>query len=265
MVDGHSYISRSKRPGRAAESSGSLFPLFGRRSAVRTGLVIVGAALLIVGGVLGYIGVTAPGGSTTHDLASARTISAPNLYPNQSRSADVPLVATDDGVVSIAWNATQSISVDLYRGAPCADPTQYCASGPALAVWPSNLTGLWNASGTVSSPLILELVNHHATNASFTAFVAEEYVLVTALRAPTWSVVAILVGAGLLLAIGGVVTFLGLFLRGGVYDEPESVRPRYYASELDRVDDLGEAELDGDPDGYPDEPDPAEPGRGPAH
>jgi len=224
---------------------------------VRTGLVLLGAVLLVVGGVLGYIGVVAPAGSTTHDLASSRAISAPNIYPNQTRTDEVTLVATPSGLVSIAWNATQSLSVQLYQGVACGAAVSYCRSGPALANWPANLTGLWNTSGAIASPLILVLSNHHSTNVSFTGLVAEEYTSVTVLRAPTWSVVAILAGAGLLLAIGGVAAFLGVFLRGGVYTEPESVRPRYYVHELDPVDD---GDPDADPDGTADagvDPEPA--------
>ncbi len=216
---------------------------------MRAGLVVLGVALLVVGGVLGYVGVTATGGATTRGLESVRAISAPNIYPNQTRTDDVGLVTTSNGLLSFAWNATQSLSVEIYQGTPCGGPGQYCHSGAALAAWPANLTGLWNISGALASPMILVLTNHHDTNTSFTGLVAEEYTTVTPLRAPTWSVVAILTGAGLLVAIGGIVTFLGLFLRGGVYTEPEAVRPRYYASELDGPYDPEEEEFDDGPDG----------------
>jgi hypothetical protein len=214
---------------------------------VRTGLFAVGLAFAVVGAVLGVTGFILPQSTPGSTLAKVSSISAPNIVPSQVRTGVVLLVNTSSGTFSITWSATHAMSVDLYQGVSCSAPSHYCDSGPPLVTWPMNTSGLWTQSGTLRSPLLLSLTNSGSTNVTFSGSTLESYA-VGGSNLPAWVELTILAGAVLLVAIGGLAVFLGLFLRSGVYSRPDAVLPRY-ASGLDGPDD----EFD---DPYEDEADP---------
>jgi hypothetical protein len=197
---------------------------------VRPGLVVVGLALLAVGGVVGYAGLTLPG--TGYASGLTETISAPNIAPAQLRVVEITVTNSSSGSFSLSWASPATLNVSLYQGVACPSPAHYCESGRALADWPANTSGNWRHTGTIMSPYLLAMQNPGSANVTLEGSLAESYPDGTS-PAPTSTVLTVLAGGVLLVTIGGLALFLGLFLRRGVYAEPESVPPRY-AHELDR-------------------------------
>jgi hypothetical protein len=222
---------------------------------VRPGLVAIGVAFAIIGAVVGYTAFTVTGSTITVGLTE--TISAPNIAPNQDRIDVISLANTSAGTFVLSWTANQTLTVNLYQGVPCTSVSHYCASGAALVTWPSNGSGDWRHSGRIVTPYLLSMYSTRATNVTLEGSLAESYPD-GANPPPATTVLTILSGGILLVTIGGLSLFLGLFLRGNVYSEPESVMPRY-AHELGRpgdpLDEPFEEDLESDEE-------PAAPSRG---
>ncbi len=115
----------------------------------------------------------------------------------------------------LVWASSQSLLVAVYPAVPCSEPQGVCPSGQAVASWWDN-SGSWSASGPLSFPLFLNITNPNGTPVTFSASLVETYTT-SALTNPTWGLFLPLVGAVVLIAIGGVGVFLGLFLPQGVY------------------------------------------------
>lgn len=221
---------------------------------MRPGLVAIGIALVVVGGLVCYVGLSVPGSTIAKGLT--REISVPDILPAHQRIDVVAVANSSSGSFVFSWTATQPLNVSLYQGVPCSSASGFCESGAALTKWSANTTGGWSHSGAIVSPYLLAIENPQATNVSLTGSLAETYPDGTT-APPTSMLLTILAGGVLLVVIGGLALFLGLFLRGGVYSEPDSVPPRY-AHELERsgVDPLDEPfdeglDSDEEPPGYP--------------
>ncbi len=218
---------------------------------MRTGLLAIGVALAVVGAILGVTGFILPGTTPSHTYTQTRAISAPNIVPYQDRVGVVSGVNTSSGTFSISWSSTQTLAVSLYQGIPCSSVSHYCMSGPALVSWSANASGLWTHSGALTFPFLLSLYNTHLSNTSFAGSALESYAT-NSNNIPGWAELTILAGAVLLVALGGMAAFLGLFLRRGVYDEPAPVLPRYPAPvprDHDPLDDPFEDDADLESDG----------------
>ena len=224
---------------------------------MRTGLIVIGLALAIVGAGVTLSGFLAPGG-TPSTTARLNSISAPNIVPNQTRVAVISMTNTSSGSLELSWSSTRNLTVTVYQGVRCTGASGYCVSGPALVAWASNTSGTWNRTGPLAFPYLLSMFNSALVNITLRGTLAESFTTGTN-SLPTWAVAIILAGGLILLAIGALAVFLGLFLRTGVYSEPEPVLPRY-AHALDRpVDPLdGPFDEEGDSD-------PGRPGRPPNH
>jgi hypothetical protein len=221
---------------------------------VRPGLVAVGIALVVVGVLVGYVGLSTPGSPISKGLS--REFSVPEVLPAHQRIDIVTVVNSTSANFVLSWTSTAPLNVTLFQGVACSSASGFCTSGPPLASWPSNTSGGWLHSGTVVNPYLLDVDNHQSSNVSLAGSLAESYPDGTG-PAPTSTVVTLLAGGVLLVVIGGLALFLGLFLRSGVYAEPEPLVPRY-AHELDRsgVDPLDEPfeeepDSDEEPPGYP--------------
>ena len=201
---------------------------------MRTGLVAVGLALAVVGVAVTMSGVLIPASQTTSE-ARLNVLTVPGLVTNETRIAVILMTNTSSGTLDFSWSANHSIAVALYQGTPCSGVSHYCSLGAALADWPAALSGSWNTTGLLTFPYLLSMENTEPTNATLRGTVAESFSFGTT-TLPTWAVISILAGGVLLVVIGAMAVFLGLFLRAGVYSEPESVTPRY-AHELARPGD----------------------------
>jgi hypothetical protein len=219
---------------------------------VRTGLVVVGLVLALVGVGVALSGFLLPTNNSSTEVRLS-SLSAPNIASEQTRVALISMVNASSGTLQVTWSASHVLQVAVYQGTPCSAPARYCPSGAPLVNWPSNASGTWNRTGQLTFPYLLSMTNLQVANATLRGTVVESFT-VGGNSIATWIVVTILVGGLLLVSIGALAVFLGLFLRGGVYTEPESVPPRY-AHELDRPGDPLDWPVDDDePVGGPGSP-----------
>jgi hypothetical protein len=196
---------------------------------VRTGLVVIGVALAVVGAGLTLSAFFEPGAPS---LTQVNPLAAPNLQPSQARTMVVWLENTSSGTLTLSWVSSSDVNVSVYRALVCGFVTSnthvlYCPDGPALATWPLNSSGHWNTSGEISFPLLLNLDNVGSKTVTVNA-VFDEVWASTSPRVPTWVFVSILSGGAACISIGAVAIFLGLFLRAGVYSRaPREDDPAY--------------------------------------
>jgi hypothetical protein len=189
---------------------------------VRTGLVIVGVTLMIVGAGVTLSAFFEPGAPL---LSKVNPLAAPNLQPDLPRTMVVWLQNTSSGTLQMSWVASSNVNVSVYRATSCAFVSYatkaiYCPAGPALASWPANSSGHWSTSGTISFPFLLNLEDSGPKAVNVSAVFTEQWES-TGPSVPTWIFVSTLAGGIACISIGGVAIFLGLFLRSGVYDRDE--------------------------------------------
>jgi hypothetical protein len=220
---------------------------------VRSGLVVVGVALAVVGAGLTLAAFFEPGNPSQSQV---NPLAAPNLEPGLPRTMYVWLQNVSSGSLDVSWVSSADVNVTIYRATDCrflsgfggtVSTTQYCPDGPALASWPANSSGHWNTTGPITFPLILNLADVGPKTVNVNA-VFDEIWASTSPRVPTWIFVSTLAGGAACITIGGISIFLGLFLRSGVYSGPAPDPQR----DPD-LDDFDESELDLDDERF-DEP-----------
>jgi hypothetical protein len=179
---------------------------------VRTGLLVAGAAVALIGAgvLLASLSFSTGPTSTQFDPVTLPSIAGHSYYEQQ-------LVGVNESsaTVSFTWAASKNIVVAVYPSVACPHISGVCPSGTPVATWWDD-AGRWSASGSITFPLFLNLSNPNATATSFSATFLETYTT-SSLDNPTWNLFLPLIGAVVLIAIGGVAVFLGLFLGKGVY------------------------------------------------
>jgi hypothetical protein len=214
---------------------------------VRTGLVIVGIALMIVGAGVTLSAFFEPGAPS---LSKVNPLAASNLEPGQPRTMVVWLQNTTSGTLQLNWLSSSNVNVTVYRATDCAflsdsPQAKYCPAGPAIVSWPFNSSGHWSTSGAISFPFLLNLQNTGAKAANISAVFDEQWAS-TSPPVPTWIFLSTLAGGIACISLGGVAIFLGLFLRSGVYDRegpdeaplPVDADPPFEPDEADLDDDF---------------------------
>lgn len=142
--------------------------------------------------------------------------SVTGLGPNQSRSVPFSEVATGYGSLSLSWTSSGAASVSFWAVAPCSGTNGDCPITPALATWSSNRSGNWSVTGTIVAGYLLTIRNADGAALSISVATSESYGGHGSAPAfPVWLFMAS--GSLLLLVIGSVAVFLGLYLPGGVY------------------------------------------------
>jgi hypothetical protein len=186
---------------------------------MRTGLVAVGAAIAIVGaGVI--VAVAFPLGGP--DLARLSTAEKDGLAPQGTWSDDFATVGGAQVTVSFSWISTGFAQVRWYEAAPCPGSTGYCIEGGALQDWSGTESGKWSASGAPSAIYCVQVAAPgNASPLNFTAAFEESYHPSTFPLAEL-PMILTLTGGSLLVGIGAIATYLGLFLPSGTYTEPEA-------------------------------------------
>lgn len=177
---------------------------------MRPGLVLVGAALVVLGSSAAVaISVLPPSTTSTGYTYQLSLYSA----ANQTRATLVPGEGGNSASLLINWSATAAFSVELYPTGQCPVAAPSCATGPALASWPGNLSGTQTLHGALSYPYLLVWTASPASGGLF-AISCQSQVSVTT---PLPGVVSVVVyaSAAVLVVLGAVAAFLGLFLRGG--------------------------------------------------
>ncbi len=198
---------------------------------MRTGLLVVGIALAVVGSgaVISLFDLPSAAASTNINRVAGERVTVTSGAAGFSPPIVFPsAVAT---AVSISWNSDRPIQqVDLYAGGPCSwNATHLCPQTNApLGEWIASDAGSWSTSAPPSSAyfLFLELTSPPGTaerlrpvNATETASVVWGGTQTTVVTSPVgpleWS--TILMAGTALAGIGAVAAFLGLFLRAGVW------------------------------------------------
>jgi hypothetical protein len=192
---------------------------------VRTGLVVVGLAVALVGAGLTLSAFFEPGAP---NQTRVNSFPAPNLQPGEPRTVLVWLHNTSSGSLALNWVASSNVNLSLYRAQNCAfmasvNKAEYCPAGAALASWPSASSGHWNTSGTILFPYLLNLQNLGPKEANVSAVFDEQWPSASP-SVPTWIFLSALAGGIVCLSIGGIAVFLGLFLRSGVYSTARGER-----------------------------------------
>ena len=188
---------------------------------MRKGLAFTGVAVALVGAGVLLVAISLSSGTSGSIVEG---VSAPVIAANTNYTHVIPSSPQKSAAVIFAWSSTRSVQVSLYVAGGC--PTQtvgyVCPSGGALKHWWSE-TGTWSWSGAVTEPWLLIVVNPNSTAAALNGTLVESYPAPTSFSSGI-NLVVLLVGSILLIGIGALALFLGLFLRGGVYQpRPEPV------------------------------------------
>lgn len=181
---------------------------------MRTGLVLIGVVILLVGGAV-FLFVLFP---PTHGVPFIQT--TPFLASAGPHGSGVthPWEVTSEppGSVALFWVANASIGLNFYDAAGCPLFVQDSCSGHPLVSWPQNASGLYtNASGVIC-PCFVIPVNGHNFPVGVNGYLVVTYQNSVPSLSP-WAYGAIFFGSVILLVIGGLALFLGVFLRGGVF------------------------------------------------
>jgi hypothetical protein len=202
---------------------------------VRGGLLVAGVAIAVVGAGLMVSLFFLPG--TPTDTRSASD-SIADLGANSSRSWTIPEEVAVSGTLQLSWTTSGPANVYLSKTSTCPVGTGLCPVAPPIATWYGNLSGTWSLTGPVTAAYLLTVTNPGHTPISFSGTLTETYVVPTAAQAvPAWAL--ILLGGLVLLGIGAIAVFLGLFLPPGVYRPPSPGMGRYDELGDDGLGDLG--------------------------
>lgn len=194
---------------------------------MRPGLVAVGAVIALVGaGVI--VAIIDPGDNPTVSRASEAY--GQGLTTGSWRTFLLHTTVTSHASFSLTWYASASTSVRLYAMYACSSSGGFCPLYPAIATWPGGVNASWSASGAAGAAYELwaEPAGISST-LNFSATFTETYRVGT-LSLPLMAFAMAMAGGSVLVGIGGVVLYLGLFLPAGVYQSidpppPEELSP----------------------------------------
>jgi hypothetical protein len=182
---------------------------------VRTWLVVLGVVIAALGtGLILTLFALSPGTAITTRF----TVVDPTLGGHLNQTWVVP--GSGAGSIAVTWTTSSGANVSLWSAVSCSAPTGFCPTGMAALSWSLASSG----TGTVSSPnastYILVVTNPASAPLRFDGTVSVTYGPNPIL--PTWSWGLIALGGLALLVIGGIAVFLGVFLPGGVYRDPDA-------------------------------------------
>lgn len=213
---------------------------------MRTGLLAVGAAMALVGaGVM--IAVTMPVG-TSQESKTDRSWVLP-VDPDNWATYNVPAAAEMHAAISFSWNTSRAAEVDWYVAGPCpTDPASWCLHG-VLKSWSGSTSGNWTTTGPTSSGYCVQVVNENGSESvSFSGEFVESYPAPSH-HLPMLPLAFGIGGGALLIGMGGLAIYLGVFLPPGVYRSSPEGSPGDDPDEP--YDDRTERPLDGGRNGPP--------------
>ena len=205
---------------------------------MRTGLVIVGSVVAILGGGLVITLFFLSGGTAT---TSGNSVQGVSLLPGSPYDSVISPSTSVAASITLSWSSTGPATVTLTPAFPCGDPVTYCIDGPPVFSWTNQTSGKATDSHANSSAYVLTASTFGTSGVRFSYGIIVAYQ--PSAPVPVWAWWLIAGGGVVLLAIGGIAIFLGLFLPSGVYSGETIV-------------DTGRRPLDLPPDEYEDEPRP---------
>lgn len=171
--------------------------------------MVVGVALAVVGaGVIAAVSVSVP----SPPISRTGSFSLDDFTSASWSSSLFAAVPTSSAGLSLLWDSSGSMSVTLAAAAKCSSPPGWCEEGSALVNWTNTSHGSWNASGPSTSLYVLEFLSTGSSGSvNFSAEFNESYRTTGPALPPVLYGLAV-AGGGVLIGIGGLATYLGLFL-----------------------------------------------------
>jgi hypothetical protein len=183
---------------------------------VRTGLVVIGAAIAVLGAGLIVTLFFLSGGPVN---SSNISFEAPSLAGHSNQTWVISGPSPGTGSVTLSWSTGTVANVSLTPAAACVGPMGSCPTGPPDLGWVLATSGKETVSPSDASLYILLVTNPGNNALRFSAVVSVTSSSPSPLTVWSWGLIA--TGGVALLAIGGISLFLGLFLPSGVYRDPD--------------------------------------------
>ncbi|HEV2165401.1 MAG TPA: hypothetical protein VGS23_00255 [Thermoplasmata archaeon] len=180
---------------------------------MRLGLVVVGIAFLAVAAASATSLYLWPRTPSTQEITTELPVTF--SAPNQTREALLSGTSEPAGSFTLDWQASAPFDVELFNAPGCARASVACEKTPAVAEWPANLSGHYEADGALAYPYLVVWTEKGPADASLQA--TAESVAQVSSTAPAWTSVVTDVALASLGSVGALSLFLGLFLRGGVF------------------------------------------------
>lgn len=139
--------------------------------------------------------------------------------PDTSAKHDLPTTPVGNAAVRFSWNSTHAAEVYWFAAGPCAQVAGWCLEGGPLANWTGNTTGHWTGSGAPASAYCVLVEDPTSAPVNFSGELVESYSNAPH-HLPMIPLVLIVGGGALLVGIGGLAIYLGLFLPSGIYQTP---------------------------------------------
>jgi len=188
---------------------------------VRTWLVVVGAAIAVIGGGLFASLFVISGGPQTTTRAS---FDNPNIPAHKSWPELIERSTTISATIGLTWSTNVPANVSLTAAGLCSNSSLgVCPYGPPLFAWTGATSGKASGSTGNATAFILLVQNPGTNTVDFAGTVSVSYTPVAPF--PTWAWGVIALGGVVLLGMGGIALFLGLFLPSGVYRDPPGSTP----------------------------------------
>ncbi len=183
---------------------------------MRTGLVLVGVAFLVVGGGALAVLFTVPPEPARDSTVSMETLTLGGASPSWSS----PLWGQNgsDASFSIWWRATIPVTLVLSEAAEspnCFHGDPPCPASPMVKSWNGSEAGNWSSSGDPDCPYWVEATS--ATGAPGTVSIVATGRASGPAPGPDLEMWFGTLSGLLLVAVGSIALFLGLFLRSGPY------------------------------------------------
>ncbi|MFY9717256.1 MAG: hypothetical protein WAK40_04910 [Thermoplasmata archaeon] len=196
---------------------------------MRTGLLAVGAAMVIVGAGVA-IAVTMPFTSP----GTSRTVQTwdSQVRAGTSKTYDVPASPSNSAAMQFDWNSTNATMVVWYVAGPCPTTPGWCLEGAIKSWTAGNTSGNWSGFGPAASGYCLFIHDSGSAPINFTGEFVES-VPTPGHHLPMIPFAIVLSGGSILMGIGGLSIYLGLFLPSGTYGPrgPHSTEDTEAASE----------------------------------
>lgn len=196
---------------------------------MRRGLVLVGIAVAVVGGF--FLGTLFSLPPPPARIAS-ETLYAPTITLGHPADEVLRPTSASSATLNVFWVSNNPVTAGVYATDPCAPNGSACTYPTPLFAWADNRSGDWTTPTSVALPVYLLLTNNGSDPTTVSGTVIATYTPAGGYL-PTWSMISLVSGAGVVLAIGAVLLFLGLFLPSGVYRRTPP--PELSPEELERL------------------------------
>ncbi|MHB8352756.1 MAG: hypothetical protein ACYDFT_08760, partial [Thermoplasmata archaeon] len=191
---------------------------------VRSGLVLVGVAFLVVGGAALSVLYAAPPAPVRDSTVSMVTIPIDGTAPVWS----APLWGQNgsDESFTLRWHSTIPVTLglaDAMENRSCPHRVA-CPDSPMVWMWNESKEGNWSSSGDPDCPYWVEASSPTGAAATISIETTSRASFTDA--GPAVELWVGTISAVLILGVGSIALFLGLFLLAGSFRPPRTGPPR---------------------------------------